>query len=327
VVPVPDLRDRTTLSVITAISVAVICVAVYIIWAFGAYDTHATGTVQFTVQPGWGGGRIAGELQNAGLIRWTWAFIFFENWTHTGDRLQAGTYVLSQRMTPAQIEHIIATGGALSTDITVTIPEGMNVWDIDHLLLRQNIITTPGAFSGAYHAREGYLFPDTYRVPASASAADVATRMEQEFTTRASDYTAQQIVVASILEKEARTADDMALISGIIAKRIAAGMPLQIDATVAYGWCVRTKGFAGSCDVTQAPLVTEVKKDGPYNTYTRTGLPAGPISNPGLTALNAAAHPTVSPYLYYLSTRDGSQIIYAKTLDEQLKNRLKYLGF
>ena len=121
----------------------------------------------------------------------------------------------------------------------------------------------------------------------------------------------------------------MALVSGIIQKRLQLKMPLQIDATVAYGWCLRRwlpMSNNRTCDVTQAPIATELKVDGPYNTYARVGLPPAPISNPGLQALEAAAHPKTSSYLYYLSTRDGSQIIYAKTAAEQQANRAKYLG-
>jgi len=106
-------------------------------------------------------------------------------------------------------------------------------------------------------------------------------------------------------------------------------MLLQIDATVAYGWCLRRwlpMSSTANCDVTQAPIALEIKTDGPYNTYTRPGLPEGPIGNPGLQALEAAKHPKASDYLYYLSTRDGSDIIFSKTLDEHLKNRAKYLG-
>lgn len=322
-----DLRTRKLNVTIAAIAMAAIIVGLFVAWAFGPVSAGTDDTVSFTVQPGWGGGRIASELRDAGLIRWTWAFIFFENWTHTGDRLQAGTYALSPGMTPAQIERIIATGAALSTDITLTIPEGMNVWEIDRLLLQKDITSAVGQFSGLYNGREGHLFPDTYRVPASASAGDVAARLKAEADVRLDGYTRRQVIIASILEKEAKTPEDMALVAGIIERRIARAMPLQVDATVAYGWCVRTKGFERPCDVTQAPLAAEIKVDGPYNTYTRPGLPSGPISNPGANALAAAAHPTESPYLYYLSTRDGSQLIYAKTLDEHLKNRLKYLGF
>ena len=106
-------------------------------------------------------------------------------------------------------------------------------------------------------------------------------------------------------------------------------MPLQIDATVIYGACRRKMAeikFTKNCEVTfQGPAI-EIKIDGPYNTYTRKGLPPGPISNPGLKAIEAALNPTASNYLYYLSTRDGSQMIYSKTAGEHVANRRKYLG-
>jgi UPF0755 protein len=150
--------------------------------------------------------------------------------------------------------------------------------------------------------------------------------MERNFIEKTGVRSDMQIITASMLEKEAKTPEDMAMVAGIMKQRMDIGMRLQIDATVGYGWCLRIAPNR-PCDVTQAPIATEIKVDGAYNTYTRVGLPLGPISNPGEQALSAAANPKVSEYFYYLSTRDGSQIIYSKTLDEHLRNRAKYLGF
>ena len=302
-----------------------LCVGVWQLWL--PPRLGSTAQVTFTVSSGWGGGRIAAELQSAGLIRSVFAFIVYTNFTRTGDQLKAGTYELSPSMSVPQIVSLIASGRGLSDDLTVTIPEGTNIWDLDHILLGSKLITKAGQFSSSYGASEGRLFPNTYRFAKDALPADIASRMQAELIAQADVATTKEIIIASILEKEAKTPQDMAMVSGIIAKRMARGMPLQIDATVGYGWCVRTHGYTRYCDVTQAPIATEIKIDGPYNTYARTGLPVAPISNPGLAALNAAAHPTDTPYLYYLSTRDGSQLIYAKTLDEHLANRKKYLGF
>lgn len=296
-------------------------------WQLRPTQPGSQATVEFTVQPGWGTRRIATELADAKLIRSSLLFLIDVKIKGVSRDLQAGTYVLSPHMSTPEITTAIVTGQALSTDITLTIPEGVNIWQLDHILFNAHIIARAGAFSITYGAREGHLFPDTYRVPEDATATDVATRLQAEFQKRAYTFTPAQIIIASILEKEAKTPTDMALVAGIMQSRTARGMPLQVDATVAYGWCLRIAGYSRVCDATQAPIATEIKVDGPYNTYTRTGLPVGPISNPGLQALQAAAHPKSSDYLYYLSTRDGSQIIYAKTLDEHLKNRLKYLGF
>lgn len=284
-------------------------------------------TVTFVVEPGQGTTVIAHDLKSSGLIRSEQAFSFWVNLSGNTRRLQAGSYILSPGMNAPRIASIIASGQGISTDISVTVPEGTNIWDLDRILASSGLPIQTGRFSAQERSQEGRLFPETYRFAKDAGVWDVATRMTGEFQLKASAYTFREIIIASILEKEAKTAEDMAIVSGIIQKRLTARMPLQVDATVAYGWCMRTVVFGVDCDVTQAPIATEIKIDGPYNTYTRAGLPVGPISNPGLQALGAAANPKDSPYLYYLSTRDGSQLIYAQTLDEHLKNRLKYLGF
>ena len=121
----------------------------------------------------------------------------------------------------------------------------------------------------------------------------------------------------------------MKLVSGIIKKRLELGIPLQIDAAVIYGACRRIAeegNWIRNCNVTfQGPAI-EIKIEGPFNTYIYKGLPPAPISNPGLQAIEAALNPTPSDYLYYLSTRDGSQMIYSKTPGEHAANRRKYLG-
>lgn len=323
----------------TAAIVLAAVVASVLVWFLLALSPLSASSEkqEFTVQPGWGGARIATELQDAGLIRSSLAMVIVTNYTNTGDSLKAGTYLLSPSMSTSEIVRAIAAGEALSSDIVITIPEGMNVWEIDALLQRQKLIV-PGSFARTWQGKEGMLFPDTYRFGKDiASASDrfsnaqaIGDALREAFISRTERYTNDQIIIASILEKEAKTPEDMQLVSGIIARRMKLGMPLQIDATVGYGWCLRRwlpMSSTANCDVTQAPIATEIKVDGPYNTYARMGLPVAPISNPGLRALGAAAHPKTSDYLFYLSTRDGSQLIYSKTLAEHLRNRSKYLGF
>jgi UPF0755 protein len=296
----------------------------------------STDTVRVLIPSGSGASAVGGILQRAGVIRWGPAFRWYATLTGNATALQAGEYELCPCASVPELVRSIVAGEALSTDIVVTIPEGMNIWEIDDVLAHEKLIL-PGLFARYYYQKEGTLFPDTYRFDrdiASHSAdpttlARVITPFTDNFKEKASGATKEQLIIASILEKEAKTADDMALVSGIIQKRMQLKMPLQIDATVAYGWCLRQwlpMSNNRTCDVTQAPIATEIKVDGAYNTYTRLGLPAGAISNPGLQALAAAQHPKTSDYLYYLSTRDGSKIIYAKTLAEHLKNRSKYLG-
>ncbi|PIR41760.1 MAG: hypothetical protein COV30_01835 [Candidatus Yanofskybacteria bacterium CG10_big_fil_rev_8_21_14_0_10_37_15] len=136
------------------------------------------------------------------------------------------------------------------------------------------------------------------------------------------------LVRASILEKEARNEEDMRLVAGVIENRLERGMLLQIDATVSYGACLKKlkDSTYKYCDVSQVPVGEEIKNDSPYNSYTRPGLPPGPIANPGIQAIKAVLNPQKSDYLYYLSTRDGSRIIFSKTANEHAANRRKYLG-
>ncbi|MBI2064312.1 MAG: endolytic transglycosylase MltG [Candidatus Yanofskybacteria bacterium] len=141
------------------------------------------------------------------------------------------------------------------------------------------------------------------------------------------------VIIASILEKEARKEEDMHLVAGVIENRLLRGMMLQIDATVSYGACLRNFQFSifnfqtvKHCDVSQVPVGAEIKIDGPYNTYMRAGLPPGPIANPGITAIQAVLNPAKSDFLYYLSTRDGSRVIFSKTVAEHAANRRKHLG-
>jgi len=120
------------------------------------------------------------------------------------------------------------------------------------------------------------------------------------------------ITMAAMLEKEVRTLSDKKIVSGILWKRLEAGMPLQIDATINY--------ITGKSD--PGATIKDTKIDSPYNTYKYKGLPKGPISNPGMSSITAAIEPTDSPYWFYLS--DGATY-FSKTLEEHNVNKAKYL--
>ena len=123
------------------------------------------------------------------------------------------------------------------------------------------------------------------------------------------------IIMASILEDEATSTEARRIVSGILWKRLALGMPLQVDSTFLY---INGKN---TYDLT----LDDLKIDSPYNTYLYKGLPPGPIGNPGLEAITDAVNPTASKYLYFLSSRDGT-VYYAKTFEKHQTNREKYLN-
>ena len=172
---------------------------------------------------------------------------------------------------------------------------------------------------------EGYMFPDTYRVAKDAKPEDVVQKMLENFNRKLTpemraDIALQGktifdvITMASIIEREASDTEDRKIISGILWKRVEAGMALQADATLTY---ITGNGtFALSAD--------DLAVDSPYNTYKYPGLPVGPISNPGLDAILAAIYPKASPFWFYLHDKAGNPH-YSKTFEEHKINKEKYL--
>ena len=170
---------------------------------------------------------------------------------------------------------------------------------------------------------EGYLFPDTYRFFKDAKLPDVVNKMianlENKLTSdlkmaiKNSSFTTYEVLtMASLIEKEVKSDSDREIVSGILWKRLKAKIPLQVDATLVY--------ITGRKEISDA----DKKINSPYNTYYYRGLPKGPISNPGLSAIRAAVFPENSPYWYYLSAKDG-QTIFSQTLEEHNRNKAIYL--
>lgn len=316
----PYIRN-TLIAGALAVSLFFAAVAVLL----SAPDSRDAALVKVRIEEGQGLRGVARSLKSAGVIRSEFVFTVYVVFAGQQADLKAGLYNLSRDQSTPKVAAALSGGLSESEDAVVTIPEGMNIWETDARLAAAKLIPL-GALAGEYLHKEGHLFPDTYRFKPGTSVEDIVRKMEHNFYEKTGNRGDLEVIVGSMLEKEARSADDMALVSGIIQKRMELGILLQIDATVAYGWCLRTAGLGRPCEVTQAPIVTEIKVDGPYNTYTNKGLPAGPISNPGLKALKAAANPQESDYLYYLSTRDGSKMIFSKTAAEHAANRRKHLG-
>ncbi len=314
------------------------------------FSSSLTVSKEVVIKDGQGVSAIAEMLKDAGMIDNKFFFIGYVLVTGNEKKLQAGRYVFNRGATIPAIVRSMAEGFAESNDIVLTIPEGFNVFDIDKRLASVGIIEE-GEFASKYYTDEGQFFPDTYRIENqndnvkikndTETINELAEKMKSNFKNKtremlenlSAESRINVVIAASLLEKEARKEEDMHLVAGVIENRLALGMPLQIDATVSYGACLRNLQLTTYnlqpfvyCDVSQIGVANEIKIDGPYNTYTRAGLPQGPIANPGITAIQAVLNPTKSDYLYYLSTRDGSQVIFSKTAAEHAANRKKYLG-
>ncbi len=292
---------------------------------------------EIVIKEGEGAYAIAETLKKEGVIENKFVFVAYTFIIGNEKKLQAGRYLFKPGVTVPGIVYSISSGLAEPDDIVVTIPEGFNVWEIDKRLASFGLITE-GEFARKYQPQEGEFFPDTYRFNKEGETVDtIAEKMKNHLNLKFKEFSLifsslvlrDTLTRASILEKEARSEEDMRLVAGIIRNRIARKMPLAIDATVAYGACLRkatASGFKKDCDVSQIGVGAEIRVDSPYNSYLRAGLPPVPIANPGITAIQAVLNPKQSDYLYYLSTRDGSQMIFSKTAAEHAANRRKYLG-
>ncbi len=264
--------------------------------------------------------QLAQTLQDEGYVHSRVLFLNMITFVYREHNIAPGDYYFEKPISTYGIAWRIAFGKHGINQVRVTIPEGKNIFEIADIVTAKipNIVRTD--FIQKAIMSEGYLFPDTFFFYPSTTAEDALHMMQDLFTIKtkkiftgiSTDEEKKQIVImASLIEKEARGDDDRAVIAGILWKRISIGMPLQVDATVEYA------------DV-RAMIDGVSKKESLYNTYTHKGLPPGPISNPGLLAIDAAIHPATSPYLYYLHDSRGS-IHYARTFAEHSANIAKYL--
>ncbi|MBV6507061.1 MAG: hypothetical protein JJLCMIEE_00098 [Acidimicrobiales bacterium] len=266
---------------------------------------------------------IAAILEEEGVIANSTVFRYYAQWKNSGD-WQAGTYVdFHENMAMGEVIEILEAGPIPPGFSAVTVPEGLRVVDavkeLDEALagvteesLMQMLLLGPlqsSYFPQHVASWEGLFFPDTYEFADDAAAAEVlqtmATHMEdvldelgyqdaEEITGR-SAY--ELIIIASMIEREAKVDTDRAKISRVIHNRLNAGWALGIDATVLYG-LDRTSG-----ELTQSDLDT----DTPYNTRMHTGLPPTPISLPGRASLEAALHPADGNWMYYvLADEEGN---------------------
>ncbi|MDW8325321.1 MAG: endolytic transglycosylase MltG [Anaerolineales bacterium] len=287
---------------------------------------------------------VAGRLAEAQLIRDARLLTFYLRYTGLDKNIEAGDFILRQTMTTPEIARALTDAGA--REITVRIPEGWRREQIAELLAANpNLditaedwlaLTGPGAPPlGPYAlyadlppgaSLEGYLFPETYLVWPHSSARDVLAKMLAQFDAQitpelraqlaARGLTLHQaVIIASLIEREAVIEDERPIIASVIFNRLAAGQPLEIDASVQYAL-----GAPGNWWPPLAGLDLR-SVDSPFNTYRVSGLPAGPISNVRAGSLRAAANPAQTGYYFYRAACDGSgRHNFAATYEEHLAN-------
>lgn len=241
-----------------------------------------------------------------------------------GERsLQAGVYTFPRRLSVFEVSDALTDGHYLVPPTRVTIFEGMRVEQIAEILAHEQDIDRD-EFLRIAKPYEGYLFPETYFIPEAYTEKDILGLMldtfqektaELEGNVAESNLSAEEVVIlASILEREARSNESMRFVAGILLKRLEIGMPLQVDATFEY-----------VLDKSSAELtLDDLKIDSPYNTYENAGLPPTPIANPGLQSIRAVLNPIESNYLYYLTAPDGT-FHYSRTFEEHKRNKALFL--
>ena len=293
------------------------------------------GIVPLVIERGEGLEQIARSLTDARVIRSASAFKFYALLSGSAHKLKPGLYTMSQASTTPELVRLLVSGPA--KEISVLIPEGSTLADIDKTLARYGILHAGELlklrvsdfydkypFLRGARSLEGFLFPDTYRFYFATDASAVAGVMLGNYAvrvgaliadgtetnwdsipiTRRGIFNSLEITtIASLIEKEVPDSAERKIVADILYRRLKIDMPLQIDATVDYA-----------------------KEHGDrYDTYKRYGLPPGPIASPGLDAIDAALNPRSTTYLYYLSDPVTKKTIFSKTFDEHKANREKYL--
>ena len=303
--------------------------------------------VTFEVQPGWDATRVAASLKEQGIIRSAPVFTLYLRWRGIDRSIGEGLYDLSPTMDAASVAAALAAGGRPRT-VTVVIPEGLRATDVAERLeaaglggadAYRKLFREPGALRPSYvpgdQGLEGYLFPASYEFVAAAEPEDVVATMLDRFAEELDPATMATlqarglsvhawVTLASMVQAEAASDGEMPVIAGVFLNRLDIGMPLQSDPTVAYG-------LGKPMPELDAPA-GDLLEDTPWNTYTRAGLPRGPIGNPGAAALRSVLEPVRrtedgSPYLYFLhGTEDGGKVFRPNTnLSDHDRDVQRYL--
>lgn len=332
------LRGLIALIVFVVVLAAVIAPLGWFWHAVGASGDRRD--VDFTVAAGISGTEIASQLEARGIIRSALGFRLLATIRGSTLQFQAGTYPLSTNMPAGEALDALGRGPARVRGVGLSFPEGNRLEEVGAQVQRDLGIRRKAfmqaARSGEYSlppylpdgtdSVEGFLFPDTYELPRGSDSDAVIERLLQEFEAEVADLPWEQakklgvtpyevVVVASMIEREARFQEDRPKIAAVIYNRLELDMPLQIDATVQYA--------LGDWDPLTRP---DYGFKSPYNTYVAQGLPPGPICSPGVASIQAALQPAAADYLYYVVIDAQGHHGFTDSYDEFLRLKDKFKG-
>ena len=299
-----------------------------------------TDTVTVTIPDGSSTKRIAGILADHGVIRSEGAFVRYVKGQGFGADLRSGTYLFSGEQTNETICASLLQGKGNVTEVRVTIPEGLTVEQTAEIFAEKGLAdkeafidyTINGDFpydylpkAGTAERLEGFLFPNTYQISTKWDETDIVDMLLKQFDKVMTEEWRVQaeenglslyetVILASIIEREAKVAGDRPIIAGVFLNRLEKGMRLESCATIQYALG----------EVKPVLYYTDLEIESPYNTYKNYGLPPTPIAAPGKASLEAALYPTESNYLFFLAKPDGSHY-FSETLTEHNAAKNKYL--
>jgi len=268
---------------------------------------------------------VAKDMEEHGVVRSAFVLRFLIGIMGEERSVRAGDYIFKQPRDIFSVARVLAFGEFGLEPTRIRIHEGAMTKEMALIFDAQLERFDEDRFLTEALPHEGYLFPDTYFFMPNATESTVLEALRHNFDQQiaiiapeiaSSTHSLDELVImASIVEREARNSKDRRMIAGVLWNRLERNMPLQVDVTFLY-----TIG-KGTFDLTTADLLS----DSPYNTYVQKGLPPTPIGSPSLDSLEAALHPTENSYLYYLADNTGVTH-FSKTYQEHLRKKLRYLG-
>lgn len=311
---------------LTLLLLAVLAVGGWLAWALWMPVTP-DGQKFVMLRPGYSTRRIAAELKSAGVIRNPLAFVLWHR-IHRKQSLKAGEYLFDKAANPLQIHDRLVRGDIYVH--TVVIPEGYTMFDIAQTIedaglgssqqfiqVARSEVGLISDLSPDAKSLEGYLFPNTYEFTRTQSVKDMAGAMVKQFRLVALQIgltldVQKTVNMASIIEKETAVPEERPVVASVYYNRLGRNIALQADPSVIYAELL--EGSYGG-----ALHHADMRFESGYNTYTHTGLPPGPIGNPGRNSLEAAMHPAKTDYYYFVSDGNGHHR-FSRNLEEHNQN-------
>ena len=287
--------------------------------------------INVKIREGMSTAEIAERLAEKDIIDSSLRFRLFARFYGHDDKFRPGSYTFTANMSDEEVFQKLLTGE--KTVVRFTVPEGFGVKEIAERLYNLDLADKEDFLKAAenfapydymrkrqnvFFAAEGFLFPDTYNVESDIDIEEILELMAANFDDRVTPsmrVTAEKmglsvydlITLASLVEREVRFPEDRPIVAQVLLKRLKLNMPLQTDATLQYLMDSPKEDVS----------IEDTQIDSPYNTYQHTGLPPGPISNPGMASIMAVLHPAETDYLYFVADRQGHNH-YAYTYEEHL---------